>query len=71
MDTILLRARPPAGASASGRPRHGLFVMIAAAVERARTRRQLRLLLTDPHALDDLGLSPDQVESEVVKPFWR
>jgi uncharacterized protein YjiS (DUF1127 family) len=40
-------------------------------LERARSRRQLRLLLTDPHVLNDLGLTPDEVDLETIKPFWR
>lgn len=34
-----------------------------------RTRRQLAEL--PPHLLKDLGLEPDQVATEVHKPFWR
>jgi uncharacterized protein YjiS (DUF1127 family) len=39
--------------------------------ERARSRRQLRLLLTDPRVLADLGLTRDQAGVESIKPFWR
>jgi len=36
--------------------------------ERARQRRQLKAL--PPERLDDLGLSVEQVQHEVSKPFW-
>jgi uncharacterized protein YjiS (DUF1127 family) len=35
----------------------------------SRQRRQLAQL--DDHLLADIGLSKEQVESEVSKPFWR
>lgn len=37
--------------------------------ERARQRRQLKALPFE--RLDDLGLSVEQVQHEVSKPFWR
>jgi uncharacterized protein YjiS (DUF1127 family) len=37
--------------------------------ERARQRRQLRLL--DDHLRRDLGLTQAAVDAEVAKPFWR
>jgi len=40
-------------------------------LERARSRRQLRLLLTNPHVLADLGLTPEEADLESIKPFWR
>jgi uncharacterized protein YjiS (DUF1127 family) len=40
-------------------------------LERARSRRQLRLLLVDPHVLNDLGLTPGEADLEAIKPFWR
>ena len=40
---------------------------------RYRTRKQLHaLLLSDPDRLhDDLGLSSEEVQEEIRKPFWR
>ena len=38
---------------------------------RSRSRRALRLTVTDAHALADLGLTREQVEQEIAKPFWR
>jgi len=40
-------------------------------LERARSRRHLRLLLTNPHVLSDLGLTPEEADQESTKPFWR
>jgi uncharacterized protein YjiS (DUF1127 family) len=39
----------------------------------ASTRRRDRRLLArlDPHLLRDIGLSPDDAQSEAAKPFWR
>ena len=34
-------------------------------------RRALRDLVDDPHLLDDLGLTREQVLDEADKPFWR
>jgi uncharacterized protein YjiS (DUF1127 family) len=67
MDTILLGVRRLA------RPvtRRGLVALPARWLERARSRRQLRLLLTNPHALADLGLTRDEADLESIKPFWR
>jgi uncharacterized protein YjiS (DUF1127 family) len=38
---------------------------------RQRQRRALRELADDPHLLNDLGLSRQQVLEEADKPFWR
>jgi uncharacterized protein YjiS (DUF1127 family) len=40
-------------------------------VWRARSRRQLRLLLTSPHALADLGLTAEAARLESIRPFWH
>jgi uncharacterized protein YjiS (DUF1127 family) len=37
--------------------------------ERARQRRQLRLL--DDHLRHDLGLTQAAIDAEAAKPFWR
>lgn len=39
----------------------------------AATRRRDRQLLArlDAHILRDIGLSPDEAQSEAAKPFWR
>jgi uncharacterized protein YjiS (DUF1127 family) len=51
--------------------RLSLLHLLGLWLERARSRRQLRLLLTDPHVLADLGLTPEQADLEAIKPFWR
>ncbi|HLZ68222.1 MAG TPA: hypothetical protein VKQ29_18510 [Aliidongia sp.] len=45
--------------------------LVALWLQRGRSRRQLSLLLADSHVLSDLGLTPEQVEHEAIKPFWR
>lgn len=40
--------------------------------ERHFYRRELaRLSQAAPHMIDDIGLTQDEVESELAKPFWR
>lgn len=40
--------------------------------ERHFYRRDLaRLSSVAPHMIDDIGLTKDEVESELAKPFWR
>jgi uncharacterized protein YjiS (DUF1127 family) len=39
--------------------------------ERARQRRELRELASDPSVLTDVGLSSYDVQREARKPFWR
>jgi len=67
MDTISLGTRRKA------RPvtRRGPVALLVLWLERARSRRQLRLLLANPHALADLGLTRDEADLESIKPFWR
>ncbi|MEM9371675.1 MAG: DUF1127 domain-containing protein [Pseudomonadota bacterium] len=36
---------------------------------RARTRMELSDL--EPHMLRDIGVTPEQAEHEIAKPFWR
>ncbi len=70
MDTISLGARRKAGPTSirtSLRP----IALVSLWLERARSRRQLRLLLVDPHVLNDLGLTPGEADLEAIKPFWR
>ncbi len=67
MDTISLGVRRKAVRAHRTR----LSNLVGHWLERARSRRQLRLLLTDPHALADLGLTPEQADLEAIKPFWR
>lgn len=71
MGTISLGLRRKSGLAASVRAGLHPIALIGLWLERARSRRQLRLLLTDPHALADLGLTPDEVDLESIKPFWR
>lgn len=67
MDTISLGTRRKAPLLA----RSTLMAQLGLWLERARSRRQLRLLLANPHALADLGLSRDEADLESIKPFWR
>ncbi|MFC3324844.1 DUF1127 domain-containing protein [Mesorhizobium cantuariense] len=40
--------------------------------ERIRFRWQLRQMSKDnPHLIDDIGLTIQQVEGEIAKPFWQ
>jgi uncharacterized protein YjiS (DUF1127 family) len=40
--------------------------------ERIRFRWQLRQMSKDnPHLIDDIGLTIQQVEGEIAKPFWE
>lgn len=57
-------------------PRHrllNLFDSIAAWQERTRFRWELKRLARDnPHLIDDLGLTREQVADEIAKlPFWQ
>ena len=46
-----------------------LRATFAEATARRRDRRLLARL--DAHLLRDIGLSPDEAQSEAAKPFWR
>lgn len=46
-----------------------LRTMLVEAAARRRDRRLLGQL--DAHLLRDIGLSPDEAETEATKPFWR
>lgn len=54
---------------------HGLTIlrdMIATWGERIRFRWDLaQRSKANPHLIDDIGLTKQQVEAEIVKPFWR
>jgi uncharacterized protein YjiS (DUF1127 family) len=40
--------------------------------ERIRVRRALRQMSkANPHLIDDIGLTRQQVEAEIAKPFWQ
>ena len=67
MDTISLGVRR----KAAGPTRFSPLALVGHWLERARSRRQLRLLLTSPHVLADLGLTPEEADQESIKPFWR
>ena len=46
--------------------------IIATWRERIRFRWQLRQMSKDnPHLIDDIGLTIQQVEGEIAKPFWE
>jgi len=57
----------------------GRFAILAEAVRlialwrrRARARAELRLLCQlDARTLKDIGLGPDDVQREMLKPFWK
>ena len=71
MDTISLGMRRKSRLALSNRAGFKVIAFIGRWLERARSRRQLRLILDDPHVLADLGLTRDEVGSESIKPFWR
>jgi uncharacterized protein YjiS (DUF1127 family) len=71
MDTISVAARRNIRAVEPARPRGGFFSFIGLWWIRARSRRDLRLLLTSPQVLSDLGLTPEEADREAMKPFWR
>jgi uncharacterized protein YjiS (DUF1127 family) len=54
-------------------PRTGLIPRLRDAWTEAAARRRDRrhLAQLDVHLLRDIGLSPDEVQSEASKPFWR
>lgn len=46
--------------------------IIAIWSERIRFRWQLaQMARANPHLIDDVGLTPHQVEAEIAKPFWQ
>lgn len=80
MTQIAIRPRTPLGAPvatapASGFQPHALAhflkdpLVIVLWRFRVRTRKALRAL--DDAALDDIGLTRAEAESEAAKPFWR
>lgn len=46
------------------------FGLTLAAWEMRRATRT-NLAQLDPHILRDIGLTPEQAQSEAAKPFWR
>jgi uncharacterized protein YjiS (DUF1127 family) len=74
-------ARPPAQYVSSGQVlgrrwlQPGLAeigAVLRAWQRRYRYRRELaRLIGSGPHLIEDVGLSPEQAERELAKPFWR
>ena len=54
----------------------GMLGQFAHMVGRWRSRNRLRadlahLLQTAPRLIEDIGLEPNEVRREVIKPFWR
>jgi len=46
--------------------------VIAAWSERIRVRRELeQMSRANPHLIDDIGLTPRQLEAEIAKPAWQ
>ena len=46
--------------------------VIATWRERMRFRRELEQMARDnPHLIDDIGLTKQQAEAEIAKPFWH
>jgi uncharacterized protein YjiS (DUF1127 family) len=71
MGTISVGARRSIRAVEPAPSRAGLLALVGLWWVRARSRRDLRLLLASPHVLADLGLTPEQADDEAMKPFWR
>jgi uncharacterized protein YjiS (DUF1127 family) len=59
--------------SLSFQPRRGLVARLMRSVIAAFSRSYERRLLSrlDPHLLRDIGLSPEEAQTECAKPFWR
>ena len=55
------------------RPRLSLVSRLTFSVTQALTRRRDRRILArlDQHLLRDIGLTHEDAQSEVAKPFWR
>ncbi|MEM9762088.1 MAG: DUF1127 domain-containing protein [Pseudomonadota bacterium] len=68
--TVLISKLFPSG-SAFGRlaPRPSFLERVAFWMERARTRRSLAAL--NEHQLKDIGLTAEDVDAELRKPFWN
>jgi uncharacterized protein YjiS (DUF1127 family) len=51
----------------------GLVQRLTDAIAQAVALRRDRKLLSglDPHLLRDIGLTPEEVQAEASKPFWR
>ena len=70
-------ARPgtPVGPAEVSRRHYSLATlrsMIAAWREQTHYRWDLkRISETNPHLIDDIGLTSRQVEEEIAKPFWQ
>jgi uncharacterized protein YjiS (DUF1127 family) len=72
-DAVQLDLRqPPASATSRSERRVGLIGLITTWFERALFREELALMARDtPELIDDIGLTMEQVEIELAKPFWR
>ena len=71
METISLYARRSLRAVEPARVAVAVLALVRLWLMRARTRRDLRLLADNPHALADLGIAREQADLETLKPFWR
>ncbi|GLS29723.1 Uncharacterized conserved protein YjiS, DUF1127 family [Mesorhizobium albiziae] len=59
-------------ADTSRRRLESLRSMIATWDERIRVRWELeQMSASNPHLIDDIGLTRRQVEAEIAKPFWQ
>ncbi|MBM2713915.1 hypothetical protein JQK88_22385 [Mesorhizobium caraganae] len=72
-DAVQLDLRqPPASATSRSERQVGLIGLIATWSERTLFREELALMARDtPELIDDIGLTMEQVEIELAKPFWR
>ena len=68
MNTLTLRYQGHPGRTAHGTVR-SLSGLLQVWYQRARQRRQLAQL--DDRALQDIGISRVQAETEAAKPFWQ
>ncbi|WP_354492343.1 DUF1127 domain-containing protein [Mesorhizobium robiniae] len=70
-------ARPGACVVPTEMPRRHYSLMtlqniVATWSERKRVRWQLKQMSKDnPHLIDDIGLTGQQFEEEIAKPFWQ
>jgi len=65
----------PLGPAKASRRHYGLATLRSTMATwrwRVRFRRKLeQLSKSNPHLIDDIGLTRKQVEEEIAKPFWQ
>lgn len=72
-DAVQLDLRDqPTGATSRPERGPGLIRLFMTWTERSRFREELALMARDtPELIDDIGLTMEQANTEITKPFWR